>query len=922
MNRSHWICLGRALVLAGLWETAQAQQYQVAGYWNFEGAEWRKPAAGQAPAWTNGHLLRTEAEDGAAGRFLRMDRSTADELRCDLNLQGSLSVEFWFRYPEYDYNPEPRWLLFSDNSFYIQLLSGSIRFRTSVRDAAGKVHTQEDFQVLRGAGRNSPGYYFDGNWHHMVFKYDVDRGIKEIWVDGELPEGFSFQVAQRGRLCGNEACTKRLAFGYTPGHPWTFTGDLDELVVYDGFIPAELHLRHYAEARAGKPYTFTPPGSRPAVPPPQARSLPQADPKGLAPRMAAADQLRMYPLPRYRPGHTLMPLINWMEPVYLGGYKQPGISDREATRRSVRVQAELASHWGYALMLHNSATAASLAYVQDTTQFMGAWIRLANQHPEWPLAVTSFWPQIKHNRPGDPSRLPNIYRTDLPAAYYLRDRQGAYLTGTGDKTDKLLTISPAAPDEKFIEDGLVQRRNMEHLLSQLTRPIQLITENGEEPPLPGAAKALEADPAVVAHRARLGFKDWNTYQAAQKSRFQTLYSNQFRTLPQLRNTVFTWYGLDGGPLDRFEWTEIRKTMTPINGQYYSTPDFYPRWPENWRYWRGAWRGWDWLRIAREKEIQAGDRLFSPYIAAGWSLRPEDNLMPAQWLGLLKHLGVIGAEFYYTFHANEGKGGFADPDTYIWQAAMPAYAQALTSRYEDLLREGNVLRDAQGVPQIQHWAGDPRVLLTIRKHDREERYVMAANVNPMSNVPGNVEAETDAVFRLGNTLYRVMARRQGSVYLLDLRDPAAPVCVQLDSWHEADHPAYWKQEAGWEAEVWDAADKARIRTARPAGAEAGDFRRFTTWIDLETGAWAEYRAEVRETGSAPDELRIEAGPLAAKSRLQVLVDGKPAGKPVKLSGSGWRSVSVKLPPLPPGPHTVRLQAQRGGLSADSFVLRRR
>ena len=46
------------------------------------------------------------------------------------------------------------------------------------------------------------------------------------------------------------------------------------------------------------------------------------------------------------------------------------------------------------------------------------------------------------------------------------------------------------------------------------------------------------------------------------------------------------------------------------------------------------------------EIAQGDEFFSPFIAPGWSEREEMNLRPAQTLGILKALFVVGAEYIH------------------------------------------------------------------------------------------------------------------------------------------------------------------------------------------------------------------------------------------------------------------------------------
>ena len=58
---------------------------------------------------------------------------------------------------------------------------------------------------------------------------------------------------------------------------------------------------------------------------------------------------------------------------------------------------------------------------------------------------------------------------------------------------------------------------------------------------------------------------------------------------------------------------VRKINIPINHQYYSTPDFYPRYPYNWKKWQGPWHGLKWLSISRKTEIDLGDNLFSPFV---------------------------------------------------------------------------------------------------------------------------------------------------------------------------------------------------------------------------------------------------------------------------------------------------------------------
>ena len=94
----------------------------------------------------------------------------------------------------------------------------------------------------------------------------------------------------------------------------------------------------------------------------------------------------------------------------------------------------------------------------------------------------------------------------------------------------------------------------------------------------------------------------------------------------------------------------------------------------------------------------GIKFFAPFISAGWNLE-EKNIRPGQWLGLLKSMVMLGADFFHVGYFNvtgttgwpNGKGP-NDPRGYIYQAAMPAYAQAIASQVWEFLDKGVLLED--------------------------------------------------------------------------------------------------------------------------------------------------------------------------------------------------------------------------------------
>jgi hypothetical protein len=925
--KKHVLSAALALLLGG---AAPAQGYRVLGHWDFEQEPWRKPAQGERQM-TGGNGYGRAAGGGICGSYLRVGRKQAGLAGLVWDNSGAFALEFWFRYPEYDYNPSNAWFWVGDQSLLIRWHPRFISFQTKVRDhRSGKIESDAFQAPLTGEGRRSRGYYLDGQWHHMVFKYDPWTGQKEIWVDGELPAGFSTSVSARGPLCGNDPCnTGSLMFSEYVNGVSEFIGDLDELIVYQGFPPADLHVQHYRDLRAGRQRVRFE-GFSSEIPPAARAAGPAWDPADFAPghpgvSLLPAEQLRQFPLPRYRPGHSLLPLFNWMGMDYVGMQHIAGVKRADAARQAAAVQEELALHWHYAIALQNIGTYLTTRELRDSTRFTGAYVRLANRYPDLPLSLSTYWAGVRMDYGGYSDYRPHVIRT-LPEEYYVRDAKKQFLDVYGKVNPSAKIISPAAPDLMFQKDGQVLRQMFDTLFRVLERPAQFVQENGEVPPLPVPGEILLRDPRVPLEMKRLGFQDIDLYQAAQKTRFRKAYSSQFMAMPQLQGAQLSWYGVDAGLQDRYAWAEARKIHSPYRGQYYSTPDFYPRWPRNWEGIEGPWRGWPWIEQSRPREIALGDKLFSPFVAAGWAVDEVSNIRPAQWLGLLKHLAVVGAETYYTGHFNEGSGDsqFPDPRHYIWQAAMPAYAQAIASRFEDILLGGDVIPDPRR-GSLRHWVGDPRILCTVRKDSRAERYVIAANLNPISNAPGNVEPEKQALLLLGADTLRILARRQGSVYVYD-KSGKQPLFYQLDRWHEAEHPAYWSDTFHLEAEVFDNQQNIERSSAQAPGAEAGDYRAFDAWISAKGGnGWVEYQLEPREAGSYQAELRARCA--LGKPVVPLLLDGKPIGgfrlkagdwQRFRLAPSGRKKGASARLPLGVQPHVLRLVLPPG-VELDALIV---
>lgn len=550
----------------------------------------------------------------------------------------------------------------------------------------------------------------------------------------------------------------------------------------------------------------------------------------------ALQQLQSYPSPRYQANTSFIRLFNWMNSRFMAGAGQSSAKEAEVIKEAIRIQEELILNWNYFITIQNSGMASNKMAFNNPSNMLKPYVELANKYPQIPLAVTTFWMQLSPAKMGFTQKTPYILKKDFPASFYIKDAAG--------KMERKI-INFAAPDSIFIKDGQLQKICLQNILTHLTRPINIINENGEEPPGAQHINITKKDKDVLADKNKSGISDWNIYASKKKTHMRNLYSDQFMKLPELKNTWFTIYNVEGGPINRFDWSTSKTSCSSIKGNYYSTPDFYPRTPNNWKTWKGAWHGWKWINDGRTIEIKNGDKFFSPYVAAGWSFNPENDIRPAQWLGLLKCLSVAGAEFYYTGYFNLKKP-YTQPQDYVWQAAMPAYAQAVSTHYADVFFKGNVLFDHQHEPIVTYPVNDPDVLVTVRKHDTKEKYIIAATVQPSSNTE-KFPVQKNIQLTIAGDQIKIKARRQGSVYVYDKSvEPA--LFYQLDRWHQYEHPERWRKEWICEAEVADTASSDQTKMIRSVYLKSNsgmDCSLAESYIQMNQQDWTEYSFSKRD-----------------------------------------------------------------------------
>lgn len=273
--------------------------------------------------------------------------------------------------------------------------------------------------------------------------------------------------------------------------------------------------------------------------------------------------------------------------------------------------------------------------------------------------------------------------------------------------------------------------------------------------------------------------------------------------------------------------------------------------------------------------------------------------------------------------------------------MPAYSQALSSTYADLLFEDGshpVLAGFQGAyngnamaarrafgpnPAVSAspwlWAGAPNRIAVARKAAAKELYVIAGAVERKSNQMGNSIANVNVNVLLPtgsgptaeSSRLQFEIRLQGSVYVYDATQPTKPKFYQIDAWHEAQHPSFWSKHSVIEAEVFRThlRNNLAIHTEVPAGTLVGDYRAYTSFVatcsigashlvyDVKPASWVWLRVRlstVCERDASASTTHVRVGHTAAAPFVILVQDTEWTWRRVSAIATGSRRQQAELP----------------------------
>ena len=181
--------------------------------------------------------------------------------------------------------------------------------------------------------------------------------------------------------------------------------------------------------------------------------------------------------------------------------------------------------------------------------------------------------------------------------------------------------------------------------------------------------------------------------------------------------------------------------------------------------------------------------------------------------------------------------------------MGPYAQAITSRYEDILRNGQVLEGdmpygTQGTEKLtnnytkgyQFYSSNPNKIVMVRKHNTLNKWVIGSTIQDNINTNNTPELEQNTTITLNGEELTFRTRKQGSVYIYDKTDLSNISFYQLDGWHDWKHPIYWDTNFTIESELYDVASNGvKINTERPVGVSGTNYSAFTSYITFSAGS---------------------------------------------------------------------------------------
>ncbi len=464
------------------------------------------------------------------------------------------------------------------------------------------------------------------------------------------------------------------------------------------------------------------------------------------PSRTAFEHLRAAAKPRFRKGHTLLPLTRW-------GWTMP-----------FETRVELSGNWGYALEFGGYATPGYVALLDKPDSIPAKLAALTASNPKrYPLCVLT-------HRPLSDGK----FRAQLPEETWCHDAEGKRF-----KAPQWKTWSPEAPDEVFKKTAELTVATLKKI--QKKAPIAIILNGGEYGlSVYGHSGAVwSKDPKVLKAK---GNKAWYEYISERKAHQEMFITKAVRAQCPKRK-LYLWYHFGGMPTwSPWQWSIDYKPMRKVSDL-----------PDQSLYYKHYNSGWaandDLLTHALDSVAQCmayGDRFAYNWVCGGWKKGKFSD--SERYMGFLKCLyttGMLGAVAGYFSYPKPGFAEKLGPEipSWLWQMMHLARAQALFSHLEEFLRDGELLpgpekhRRAKKLPAYEFPTGHRHTRVLARKRRKRQAWLIAAWA------ADGIERQVSVTIPELGTV-EVLARPCGSVYRATLvqevdYEPPVPKLILVD-----------------------------------------------------------------------------------------------------------------------------------------------
>lgn len=964
MNRQPFFKFILAFLLSFAWGVTElSAQYLPHAYWRFESPNPQADASG------NGYTIQDTVHigntDPLAGTYYDVPDSflsLATFIPATFDdpdfLREQLSLEFWYRRKKGDTQGKIFW----GNKGYFSFNEASIQFRILVEPNSARTLTL----TLNQIGVMDINRTYDGNWHHFVGTFDIKTGQQEIWIDGicEGPMRVVHGSTSRMRNGADLELSEEIPGG-------RLEGDFDEVAVYDTILPRELIRLHYLQAGdSGLAYTFVAPPTDPEdFPEPVTEHV--FNPWDFGPAYPNVQQtplelLEGYPCPRYLPGHHLPRLIPWLADAENRNVLGHGTTDLIKCGNMEQSLSRLMEDYHYFLFLGLLQETWTDIVNSNYAPGNESWhyIDMANNpaNAPYPRFIFNNWRNMRADYL-DPSRPQSTYillNTHPDPAYHVRSGgltdPKIYFNNYGFRFNIAAAGFPTTHPymDSIAFDGKVYRMMLDSIYPRLnpgSRNIDMVGENDETArPLP--QNQMMQDNQILADMG--GNNQWGqTFTAGQYRQYDAMrnrdirmrYMNQWRNVIDSVNTTqavdsseVTWYDLDA---QSWDYDTMRTILSDRDDRLRGTPHFYPQQPS--RVWTSVnnLQGLDRMFSTMSEHFEGGDSLFNPAVSPGYNdqfelVFDEEMVRPGQYLGALKTLAMLGAD-RFSFFMYHGNTLPSQSNWRTWKLVIPAYAQALISRDSAFWYHGRILLGDTyplGSNPRSTWynfeTDNTADVLTVRKEHHAERYLINGFVNKLNNAPSAGEREKEICFTLHDTAGLVFdslaleIRAQGSTYVLDMSGNDT-VFYQLDSWHENKDPWHWCRDFAFEAEVFDSVSGTWSRgTNIDSASFPGDFRDYTSFLDVNSGGTAHYQFKTRFAEQDSMRVWVRAWTDSGTGSLQVDVDGQNIQTingigPLTGTAADWHQATAFYTNLGTTQHQLNLEASGNDVKIDKVGL---